>query len=346
MPNRLKALLLVNVGTPDQPTPPCVKKYLGEFLMDPYVVDIPAPLRAILVHGFILPKRPAVSAEAYRKIWTDSGSPLLVHSQKLAVQVQQRLGDEWGVQVAMRYGNPSIESVFDQLSKKDISEIVIFPLYPQYSLAATESSVQKCLKNARKMLSHATLKIVQPFFSSEPFISSFANVASASLENYPYDFMLFSFHGLPERQIRKTDGSGKHCLSNEACCETLTEANRDCYRAQCHVTARLLAKRLGIPPEKYRIGFQSRLGRTPWIKPYTDVVFGELARSGVKRLAVVCPAFVADCLETLEEIGIRGRNDFIRMGGEDLRLVPSLNSAEVWAKGVVDLVLTSKEQVE
>lgn len=336
-----KGLLLINLGTPDAATTEKVRIYLKEFLMDPFVIDIPYPLRWLLVHGAILPKRPALSAEAYRKVWSDRGSPLLEHLEDLVARVQELVvASEWKVLGGMRYGTPSIRRALEEFRDEGIDEVVAFPLYPQYSLAATESSMANTRKLAKRVAPGLKLHFVPAFYDDAGFIEAFAQVAREGLQGFDYGHLLFSFHGLPERQIRKTDHSAqgtKHCLESQDCCAVMTEANRDCYRAQCYATARALARVLGLKPEQYTVCFQSRLGRTPWIRPYTDEVYGEVAKRGVKRLAVMCPAFVADCLETLEEVQIRGRDDFRRLGGEDLKLVPSLNSSSAWARAVVQL---------
>jgi ferrochelatase len=333
-----KGVLLLNLGTPDEPSPSAVRKYLKQFLMDPYVIDIPLPLRWLLVHGAILPKRPVLAAAAYQKVWTERGSPLLFHLLDLTEKVQIQLGNSWKVQPAMRYGEPSLRQALNQLQKLNISELVVLPLYPQYSLAATESSIQECLKELKYLKWDVPVRFVKHFFESESFIKAFAAVARESLGGYSYDHLLFSFHGLPERQIRRTDSSGIYCLSSELCCDQMNEANQNCYKAQCYRSARLIAQELNLDSDRYTICFQSRLGRTPWIKPYTDDFYRELPKKGVRRLAVMCPAFVADCLETLEEVQIRGKEEFIRNGGEDLKLISSLNSSDAWANTVSQLV--------
>jgi ferrochelatase len=333
-----KGLLLLNLGTPDAPTPEKVRDYLREFLMDPFVIDIPFVFRWLLVHGAILPKRPALSAEAYRKVWTERGSPLLEYLHGLVEQVRAIApAARWEVKGGMRYGNPSLRSVLSEFKKDGIREVVVFPLYPQYSLAATESSVAATRPIAEEL--GLTVRFVPAFYDAPGFIQAFAAVARESLQGYEFDHLLFSFHGLPERQVKKTDRSpaGSHCLQSADCCARITEANRDCYRAQSYATARALAKELGLTPDRYTVCFQSRLGRTPWIKPYTDQLYVDLAGKGVRRVAVMCPAFVADCLETLEEIQIRGREEFKKLGGQDLKLVPSLNASPLWARAVLEL---------
>ncbi|MBS1984150.1 MAG: ferrochelatase [Bdellovibrionales bacterium] len=331
-----KALLLVNLGTPDDTTVPAVRRYLAEFLMDPYVIDIPLVARALLIYGIILPTRPAKSAAAYRQIWTERGSPLLFHSEDLTAKVRRLLPDVH-VELAMRYASPSIRSKLEVLRKAGAEEITVLPLYPQYSLAATASSVEKVKSELSAMGWSPRVKFVPAFYDHPGFIAAFAEIVRERMHALNPDYVLFSFHGLPERHVRKTDATGSHCLASENCCERMCEANRDCYRAQSFATARLMAKDLQLEAGKWSVSFQSRLGRTPWIKPYTDFVYPELAAKGFKRVLVVCPAFVADCLETLEEIAIRGREEFQKLGGQDLWLVPSLNSSDAWTQAVVDL---------
>jgi protoporphyrin/coproporphyrin ferrochelatase len=338
-----QGVILLNLGTPNQPQPPEVKAYLKEFLMDPYVLDIPYLFRWFLVNLAILPKRSVTSAAAYQKVWTERGSPLLVHLNELSKKVQTSLGKSWNVQPAMRYGNPSIESVFKKFKEAEIEDILLFPLYPQYSLAATQSSIEKCLEVSKRIHPASKIRIIEPFYDHELFIQSFTEVAAKSIESYPYDHLLFSFHGLPERHVKKTDSTGNHCLSKNECCSQMTSANQNCYRAQCYSSARLIAEKLGLAKDHYTVCFQSRLGKTPWIQPFTDHFYRELPKRGVKRLAVMCPAFVSDCLETLEEVQIRGREEFIHNGGEDLKLIPSLNSEDIWADAVSQIIQAKTE---
>jgi ferrochelatase len=243
----------------------------------------------------------------------------------------------WKVVGAMRYANPSVAKALAELKDAGVERTIVLPLYPQYSLAATESSIHHVREQAMRLAPGMKLDFVPAFYADPGFLGAFTQVAREALAGFEHQHLLFSFHGLPERQIRKTDPSRTHCLQSQGCCDAMGEANRNCYRAQCYSTARELAKGLGLSSDRYTVCFQSRLGRTPWIRPYTDVVLEELAARGIKRLAVVCPAFVADCLETLEEIQIRARETFIGLGGEELRLVPSLNSSPAWVRAVADL---------
>jgi len=335
-------LMLVNLGTPDAPTTAAVRSYLDEFFRDPRVIDIHPILRWLLRTLVILPFRSSKSAEAYHKIWTKRGSPLLFHGLDLVEKLQRVLGTDAYVQLAMRYGNPSIAHAFEQFRAAAIDQIVVFPMFPQYSSAASGSGIEEIFVQAGRQWNIPTLQFVPPYFDHPSLIAAFADVAQPILAEMRPDMVVMSFHGLPERHIRKSDESeGAHCLRSEACCNQIVPANRNCYRAQCFATARALAAHLTLMPNEYRITFQSRLGRTPWIKPYTDLAVRELAERGVKRVAVMCPAFVADCLETIEEIGMRAQEDFLAHGGEQFRLIPSLNSEDVWVQAIVNIMRDS-----
>jgi protoporphyrin/coproporphyrin ferrochelatase len=332
-------LLLINLGTPDEPETAAVRRYLRQFLSDPRVIDINPLGRWLLLNLIILPTRPAKSAHAYRQIWDATrGSPLLSHSEDLTARVRARLGAGWQVELAMRYGKPSIEEGLAKMRAAGVDRIVVLPLFPQYASSSTGSAVEEAFRIAGAAWNVPALSIVDAFYEHPGFLDAFAAVGRPVIEALRADHVLFSFHGLPERQIQKSDESGRHCLQSAGCCDQIGTANRNCYRAQSYATARGIASRLGLEAERWSVSFQSRLGRTPWIKPYTDVVLDELAARGIKRLAVYCPAFVADCLETLEEIGMRARDQFRAKGGEELVLVPSLNSSEPWVEAVIDLV--------
>ena len=333
-------VLLINLGTPEAPTEEKVRDYLQEFLMDKWVIDIPWALRWFFVNKIILKNRPAQSAALYQKIWTEEGSPLLMHSKNLEKQLQKALGEKHVVALGMRYGRPSIESALARLEKEGVSEIKVLPLYPQYSLAATASSVEKVKDSARKISLKAPLSFSGVFYDDPGFLNAFTTQIKPLLDEKKPDHVIFSFHGLPERQVKKCDVSQSHCLKKDQCCEEVTAANKNCYRAQSFATARKLAKLLNLKPENYSVSFQSRLGRTPWIKPYTDVLYEKLARAGVKNLLVVSPSFVADCLETLEEIALRGRDQFLSAGGQALTLVPSLNSHPTWVEALAGLIIS------
>jgi protoporphyrin/coproporphyrin ferrochelatase len=336
-------LLLCNLGTPDDPSPSSVRRYLREFLSDPRVLDINPIARWALLNLVILPTRPRKSAAAYRLIWGPRGSPLLAHGQDLVAAVRERLGAGWAVELGMRYQRPSIASALAALRAAGADSVVVFPLYPQYSASSTGSSAEEVFRVAAREWVTPTLTFVPPFYDDAGFIDAFAAqgapIVAPILASERPDHVLMSFHGLPERHMRKADETGQHCLASAGCCDAIVRANRHCYRAQCFATARALAARLALAPGAWSVSFQSRLGRTPWIRPYTDVVLPELAAVGKKRVAVFCPAFVADCLETLEEIGIRARRDFIAAGGDSLTLVPSLNASPRWVEAVAALAM-------
>ncbi len=289
-----------------------------------------------MLYGIILPWRSPRSAEAYRKIWTERGSPLLFHGQDLARKLATALGEAWQVELAMRYQNPSMASALRRLRENGAERIVVFALFPHYADATWGSVIEKLKNEAGRYWHTPLLEIVPPYYDHPAFVGALAEVARPVLEDFQAERVLFSYHGLPERQVTKADPTGgRYCLQNPTCCDTITETNKDCYRAQCFATSRALAERLGLARDEWETSFQSRLGRVPWIRPYTDERVRDLAAAGVRRLAVFSPAFTADCLETLEEIGIRAREDFVVHGGEELRLVPSLNSEDVWVEAVI-----------
>jgi ferrochelatase len=330
-------LLLVNLGTPESPRPVDVRPYLREFLMDPRVIDIPIWKRWPLVNLIIAPLRARASGVAYSKVWTDRGSPLLFHGQDLAEKIRLRLGPEIPVELAMRYGNPSIPAALHRLSEASVDRIVVFPLYPQYSSAATGSSLEKVFASASALWNVPSLQVVPPFFDHPGFIDACAEVARPHVERPGVERIFFSFHGLPERHVRKSDDGGGHCLERDDCCDNIVAANRNCYRAQCYATARAMATRLGLPAESWIVCFQSRLGRDPWIRPYTDKLLAAEARAGRRKAVILSPAFVADCLETIEELGLRGAETWRENGGESLDLVPCLNADDAWADAAVSI---------
>jgi ferrochelatase len=334
-------VLLVNLGTPEAPRPREVRRYLRQFLSDPRVIDIPALPRWLLLHALILPTRPRASAAAYAKIWTPEGSPLLVHGRALRDAVAAQLDDGYAVELAMRYGEPSLAGGLASLRAADVSGILLLPLFPQYSEAATGSVLARVRELAQAAADGPSVCALHPFYAHPGFVSAWVAAARPELDAFGPDHVLFSYHGLPERQVRAADPSGRHCLADDACCDAIGPANRDCYRAQCLATTRALALALDLPRGAHSTSFQSRLGRTPWIRPHTDHVLPELAATGVRRLAVLCPAFVADCLETLEEIGIRARAQWREVGGEELHLVPSLNAHPTWASAVAEMIRTA-----
>lgn len=330
-------VLIINLGTPDEPTPQAVERYLKQFLMDKWVVDIPAIFRWILVNILIVPKRKFASAEAYEKVWTSQGSPLLSISKEFCANLQSVLGDGFLVRLGMRYGNPSIPSAVEFFKQSGVDHLVVMPMYPQYAESSTRSSLEELKESLKKSSYAPSLKIVPPFYQSPGFVKAYASLIKKSLKEDSH--LLLSYHGLPERHVQKTDLSGNHCLKKSNCCDQITEANRFCYRAHCFATSRELAKELGLKPSQYSVSFQSRLGRSPWIKPYTDFLYKDLIGEGHKNLVVASPSFVTDCLETIEELGIRLKEDFLRDGGETFTLVPCLNASESWVEAVSDVVV-------
>jgi len=332
-------VLLVNLGTPDSPSTGDVRRYLRQFLSDPRVIDIPALPRWLLVNLVIAPFRPRTSAAAYRKIWSAEGSPLLVYGRALCDAVAAALGGDHVLELGMRYGNPSIPDALARLVQADVDRIVALPLFPQWADSSTGSAVA-CLEEAADALPQAPpLETLPCFFDDPGFVESWVQVARPALAEAKPDYVLFSYHGLPERQVKAADPTGSHCLANATCCDAPPpEVLRRCYRAQCLATTRAVANGLGLAPGTFSDAFQSRLGRTPWIQPFTDLILPELAKQGVKRLAVICPSFVADCLETLEEIGIRGHEQWASVGGEALVLVPSLNTHPRWVETVTAMI--------
>jgi ferrochelatase len=330
-----KGVLLVNLGSPDSPSVPDVRRYLREFLMDGRVLDVNWLLRFCVVNFAILPSRPRHSAEAYQKIWTPVGSPLVVTSSNVQTKLQRRISIP--VELAMRYQNPSIPQAVRNLERKGVDEVLLIPLFPHYAMSSFETAAERVKEVAAALASPIRVQVQPPCYDHPDYIA--ALVASAQEFLKPgYDHLLFSFHGLPERHMRKADPTGCHCLAAENCCETASPAHATCYRAQCFKTTAAFVKQAGVPKDKYSISFQSRLGRDPWLKPYTDYELPRLAESGVKKLLVMCPAFVADCLETLEEIGLRGRDSFLKAGGTDFALIPCLNEHPLWLAALEGMV--------
>jgi len=335
-----QGVLLINLGSPDSPSIPDVRKYLREFLMDRHVLDAPWPVRAFIVYGCILPFRPKHSAEAYTQIWTPEGSPLIATSRRVQCGLQQRLGPDFAVELAMRYQNPSIESAIAALHAQGITDVFVIPLFPHYAMSSYGTAVIRAQEIAARQAPGMRLKIAKPYYEEPAYIQALAASASEFLRK-DYDHLLFSFHGLPERHLRKADPTHSHCLGSSDCCERPSLAHQTCYRAQCFSTVRAFTCAAGVPPEKVSIAFQSRLGRDPWLKPYADLEWKRLAESGVKKLLVICPAFVSDCLETLEEVAIRGRNTFLQSGGNEFTLIPCLNDHPQWICALESMVRTA-----
>jgi len=322
-----RAVLLVNLGSPGSPSVADVRRYLREFLMDGRVLDVPWPLRFCIVHFAILPFRPRQSAEAYRKIWTPAGSPLVVTSRNLQAKLQQRVSVP--VELAMRYQNPSIPDAVRRLAREGVDEVLVIPLFPHYAMSSFETAVARVRETAAALAPQMRVRVQPPYFEERGYIAALVGSAREHLQR-GYDLLLFSFHGLPERHIRKSDPTGRHCLAAANCCATASPAHATCYRAQCFKTTAAFVRQAGVPAGKYSVAFQSRLGHDPWLEPHTDHELSRLAQSGIKRLLVICPAFVSDCLETLEEIGLRGRDTFLGAGGSSFALIPCLNEHPLW----------------
>ncbi|MCC5871332.1 MAG: ferrochelatase [Gammaproteobacteria bacterium] len=332
MPER--AALLVNLGSPDSPSVPDVRRYLNQFLMDPRVIDVPWILRRLIVSAFVLPKRPKSTSEAYRSIWMEAGSPLKVYTRELAEKLEPTLGEP--VRWAMRYGSPSIEEELVAMAEQGIRHVRFLPLYPHYAMSTTETSVVEAQRviTARKL--DLTLEPLPSFHDHPAYIAELAALTREHLADD--DHLLFSYHGLPEYHLRKTDPTRSHCLTRPDCCQVASPAHAFCYKHQVLVTAELVARSLALPRERWEVSFQSRLGRAKWIEPYTDQVLEALPARGITKLAVICPAFVADNLETLEEIGMQGRETFLEAGGERFTLIPCLNARPGWIDTLADML--------
>lgn len=332
-----KGVLLVNLGTPDSPTWGAVYRYLKQFLLDGRVIDFPWLPRNLLVRGIILPFRTSGSTKLYKELWLPEGSPLKVYGERLEAGVKEQLGGEYEVELAMRYQSPSIESAIKKLMEKQVSEIIVFPLFPQYASATTGSVHEEVMRIMSKYQTIPNVRMVNSYHDHPEMIKIFAdNGRKFNLDEY--DHILFSYHGLPKRQLRKGDITGSHCQKSEDCCKTLCHTNQFCYSAQCYATTAALAKELGLPEDRYTTCFQSRLGRDPWAEPYTSDVIEKRAEHGDKNLLVFCPAFVSDCLETTIEISEEYQEEFEELGGEKVQLVPSLNDNPRWVSAVSNYI--------
>lgn len=321
-----KAILLVNLGSPDSPSVPDVRRYLNEFLMDERVIDAPWLVRRFVV-GMILINRPKESGHAYEKVWTKDGSPLIAISRNVQKLLQARLAVP--VELAMRYQNPSIESAVKNLAARGVTEVLLIPMFPHYAMSSYETAVVRVREVAAKRAPQIKFTVQPPYFEDADYIAALVASAADFLRR-DYDHLLFSYHGIPERHLRKSDPTGCHCLAKENCCETDSPARATCYRAQCFATTAAFVKLAGVPKEKYSVSFQSRLGKDPWLKPYTDYELPRLANEGKKKMLVICPAFVADCLETIEEIGMRGCEQFLAGSGKEFTRIPCLNEHPAW----------------
>lgn len=327
----MKGVLLVNLGSPDSPSPKDVRKYLDEFLMDERVIDSPYLLRAFIVKGIILNTRPKKSAEAYQKIWWEEGSPLIVISERFHKKVKERV--DIPVALGMRYGSMSIQKGYEALVAQGVKEVLLVPLYPHYAMSSFETVVEKALKVQKKHFPQLTTEVLPPFYNQPDYIDVMAASIKKGLEGFDYDHILFSYHGIPERHILKSDPTKSHCKIDGSCCDKPSTAHATCYRHQCFETTKEIAKKMQLKEGSYSNSFQSRLGRDPWLKPYTDFEFERLPQEeGKKNLAVITPAFVADCLETLEEIAMEGEHQFKEGGGENYKHIPCLNDDAQWVE--------------
>ncbi|MEO1448268.1 MAG: ferrochelatase [Bacteroidota bacterium] len=330
-----QGVLLVNLGSPDSYEVKDVKRYLREFLLDGRVIDLPPFWRKLLVEGIVLRTRPPKSAEAYESIWWEEGSPLIVLSKRLQAAVQANMDIPVGL--GMRYGNPSIEAGFQELLDQapNLKEVLLVPLYPHYAMSSYETVVVKAEEVLAEKFSHLEMKVLPPFYQEERYLKVLGDSLKPHLKPET-DLLLFSYHGVPERHLRKSDCTGKHCLKVENCCEVASEAHTECYRHQVMETSHQVAQVMGLRKDQYAVSFQSRLGPDPWLKPFTAKRLKQLPGEGVKNLAIACPAFVSDCLETLEEIAEEGKEMFMEAGGESFTMIPCLNTREDWAALLAD----------
>ena len=336
MPKR--AVLLVNLGSPDSTSVADVRRYLREFLGDERVIDLPAPLRWLLLEGIILRTRPKRSAHAYAKVWTKEGSPLIASSRSVQEKLTARLSGETTVYLAMRYGNPAIAAVIAQILADGVEELLLIPQYPHYAMSSWETVTAKVYAEAARQSSKLRVTTVQPFYEDANYIEALYAASQPYLEQ-PHDHVLFSFHGIPVRHLRKADSSKAHCTVVANCCETCSPIQSTCYRAQCFKTAKAFAKRANLPPERHSVSFQSRLAGEPWLTPYTDFELTRLPATGIKHLLVMSPAFVADCLETLEEISLAGKETFLKAGGVSFQQIPCLNDHPAYISFLSNLTL-------
>ena len=336
----MKGVLLVNLGSPASTSTKDVRKYLDQFLMDERVIDAPYWLRTILVRGIILNTRPKKSAKAYKKIWWDEGSPLIVLSERLHDKVQEKT--ELPVALSMRYGSPSMKDGLQELHDKGVTDVLIVPLYPQHAMATTDTILVLAEELREKFYPQMKFKHIPAFYHKKDYIKVLGDNIKNYLEDKEWDKILFSYHGIPERHVRKSDITKSHCKPNDSvnfeCCKTASPAHEFCYKHQCYETTRQVVEYLGIEPHQYFVSFQSRLAGDPWLQPYTDKMLEKYPNEGVKNLAVVTPAFVSDCLETLEEIAMEGKEEFLKFGGEEFHAIPCINDNDDWVDVLVNWI--------
>lgn len=329
-------VLLINLGTPDDPSTGSVRRYLRQFLLDGRVIDINPVLRNILVRGIIAPFRARSSGKLYKLLWTENGSPLKYYGHKVREMLQNKLGSEYKVSLGMRYQNPSIEAAAKELQDANVDKIIIFPMFPHYASASSGSAIEEAMKVITSWLTIPELACVSSYHDHPMLIQNFADNARKH-DMASYDHFLFSFHGIPQRQLTKSD-TNNYCLKKADCCQTICDRNKMCYSAQCYATAFAIADNLGLSKDQYSVGFQSRLGKDPWTEPFTPDVLEKLNKEGVKKLLVFSPSFVSDCLETTIEISDEYHEEWMEMGGEQLDLVESLNDSPLWVDTIEDII--------
>ncbi len=328
---------MINLGTPDSPSVRDVRKYLREFLMDKRVIDIPYISRWMLVNLVIAPFRAPKSAKVYQELWEERGSPLLFNGLDLKGKLEKKLGSDFAVALGMRYQNPSIASALDELLEQNVRKIIVLPLFPQYASATTGSVIEQVKDDLIGRADLLEIKFVKQYPDDDLMIETFAELGKNYINNVDYDHFIFSYHGLPERQIIKSSVDG-YCELNTECCATSNEKNQYCYRAQCYLTSRKLAKQLNLKEDQYTVFFQSRLGKDSWIQPYAEEEIKRLAKQEKKKILIFCPSFTADCLETTIEVGHDFKALFIENGGEEWQLVESLNAHDLWVESLVGMV--------
>ncbi len=319
-----QGVILLNLGSPDSTKVSDVRRYLREFLMDERVLDAPKPIRWFLVNCLILPTRPRQSAEAYQSIWAEHGSPLILTSREQQSALAEQV--DIPVELGMRYGSPSTESALKGLLEQGVDDLFIVPMYPHYAMSSYETAVVHLMKSVRKLAPKLKTTLMPPFYEDPGYIEALVSSARPALAEGDFDKLIFSFHGIPQRHLVKGDPSHEHCMTTPDCCNTCHPAHATCYRHQCAMTVEKFVQAMDLPKEKYMVTFQSRLGREPWLQPYTDKTLEALPQQGVKKIKIMCPAFTADCLETLEEIAEEGRDIFIQAGGESYQQIPCLNA--------------------
>ncbi len=318
-------VLLINLGSPKELSKKSVRQYLRVFLSDDNVVDLPKFLQQFILRLFILPFRPKNTLEAYEKIWTKKGSPLIISTESIANKLTEKTG--WNVEYAMRYEEPSIEKALHKFKKNEINKIYVISLYPHNAMATTVTTELETRNVAMNVSNDFELIFTKPFFDNEEYINAMVNSIRPYVENKSYDKIIFSYHGIPKRQAKKTDETGEHCFSTSNCCEIESDGSKDCYRSHTRIASDLTAKKLGLKDDQWEIAYQSRIG-PGWLTPFTDKRLAKLPEEGIDNIAILCPSFISDCLETLEEIDIRGRETFLKAGGKNMTYIPCLNDSE------------------